>query len=130
MIRVTDKPLCPSEVQESLKTDASGSVVTHSGIVRAASDEGRDVACIEYEADSRAAEEELSRIAGDITARWRVQDVALCRRMGRLRPGDVILVTAVSAAHRREAFEACQYAVERLKAMKSVVKREICQESG
>jgi len=125
MIRVTDRPLCPSEVQESLKTDASGSVVMHSGIVRASSDEGRDVACIEYEADFCAAEEELSRIASDIAARWQVQDVALCRRMGRLRAGDVILVTAVSAAHRREAFEACQHAVECLKAMRTVSKREI-----
>jgi len=127
MIRVTDRPLCPGEVQESLKTDESGSVVMHSGVVRASSDEGRDVAGIEYEADFCAAEEELSRIAADIAARWQVQDVALCRRMGRLRPGDVILVTAASAAHRREAFEACQHAVERLKAMKSVVKREVWQ---
>ncbi len=129
MIRVTDRPLCPSEVQETLKTDGSGSVVMHSGIVRASS-QGRGVACIEYEADVGAAEEELSRIASDIAARWQVQDVALCRRMGRLRPGDIILVTAVSAAHRKEAFEACQHAVERLKAMKSVVKREVWQVTG
>jgi molybdopterin synthase catalytic subunit len=129
MIRVTDSPLCPNEVLESLKTNASGSVVMHSGIVRASSDDG-EVAYIEYEADISAAEEELSRIADDIAARWQVQDVALFRRMGRLRPGEVILVTAVSAGHRKEAFEACQHAVERLKAMKSVVKREVWQEGG
>jgi len=51
--------------------------------------------------------------------------VALCRRMGRLKPGEVILVAAVSAAHRREALEACQHAVERLRAMRSVSKREV-----
>ena len=129
MIRVTDAPLCPSEVLESLKTDASGSVVMHSGIVRASS-QGRGVACIEYEADVCAAEKELSRIASDIAARWQVQDVAVCRRMGRLRPGEVILVAAVSAGHRQVAFEACQHAVERLKAMKSVAKREIWQVTG
>jgi molybdopterin synthase catalytic subunit len=124
MVLVTDKPLFPSEVLEGLKTDASGSVVMHSGIVRASS-EGKGVACIEYEADVCAAREELSCIATDIAARWQVQDVALCRRMGRLKPGEVILVAAVSAAHRREAFEACQHAVERLKAMRSVSKREV-----
>jgi len=124
MICVTDKPLSPNEVLEGLKTDASGSVVMHSGIVRASS-EGKGVACMEYQADVRAAREELSRIAGDIATRWKIQDVALCRRMGRLEPGEVILVAAVSAAHRREAFEACQHAVERLKAMSSVSKREV-----
>jgi molybdopterin synthase catalytic subunit len=129
MIRVTDESLCPSEVQESLKTDASGSLVMHAGIVRVSS-QGRGVACIEYEADVGAAEEELSRIAADIAARWQVQDVALCRRMGRLEPGEVILVAAVSAPHRKEAFEACQHAVECLKAMKSVVKREVWQVTG
>ena len=108
MIRVTDKPLSPSEVLEGLKTDASGSVVMHSGIVRASS-EGKGVICLEYEADVCAAREELSCIATDIAARWQVQDVALCRRMGRLKPGEVILVAAVSAAHRREALGACPY---------------------
>ena len=79
-------------------------------------------------AEEGAAEEELSRIASDIAARWQIQDVALCRRTGRLKLGELILAAAVSAAHRREAFEACQYAVERLKAMKSIAKREIWQE--
>jgi molybdopterin synthase catalytic subunit len=46
----------------------------------------------------------------------------------RLSLGEVILVAAVSAGHRSEAFEACRYAVERLRAMKSVAKREVWQE--
>jgi molybdopterin synthase catalytic subunit len=127
MILVTDEPLSPGQILEALRTDASGSVVIHVGIVRPFS-EGRTVASIEYQADVGAAEQELSRIAADIAARWQIQDVALCRREGRLKLGEVILVAAVSAAHRREAFEACQYAVERLRAMKSVAKREVWQE--
>jgi molybdopterin synthase catalytic subunit len=127
MILVTDHPLSPGQILEALRTDASGSVVIHLGIVRPFP-EGRTVACIEYEADVGAAEEELSCIASDIAARWQIQDLALCRRTGRLKLSEVILVAAVSAAHRREAFEACQYAVEQLKAMKSVAKREIWQE--
>jgi molybdopterin synthase catalytic subunit len=126
MILVTHETLSLGQILKALKTDASGSVVIHVGIVRPFS-EGRPVACIEYEADVAAAEEELSRIASDVAARWQVQDVAVCRRTGRLELGEVILVAAVSAGHRREAFEACQYAVEHLKAMKSVAKREIWQ---
>jgi molybdopterin synthase catalytic subunit len=127
MIAVTDEAFSPGQILEALRTDASGSVVIHVGIVRPFS-EGKTVACIEYEADVGAAEEELSRIASDIAARWQIQDLALCRRTGRLKLGELILAAAVSAAHRREAFEACQYAVERLKAMKSIAKREIWQE--
>jgi molybdopterin synthase catalytic subunit len=127
MILVTHESLSPGQILEALKTDASGSVVIHVGIVRPFS-EGKTVACIEYEADVGAAAEELSRIASDIAARWQIQDLALCRREGRLKLGEVILVAAVSAAHRGEAFEACEYAVEHLKAMKSIAKREIWQE--
>jgi molybdopterin synthase catalytic subunit len=54
-----------------------------------------------------------------------MQDIALCRRIGKLNLGDAILVAAVAAPHRREAFEACMEAVERMRNMVSVKKKEI-----
>lgn len=127
MILVTHEPLSSGQILEALKTDASGSVVIHVGIVRPFS-EGREVAGIEYEGDVRAAEDELSIIRDEIMAKWQVQDVALYRRIGRLNLGELILIAAVSAGHREEAFEACRYAVERLKAVKSIAKKEIWRE--
>jgi len=126
MVKVTEALVSPQLLVDSLKTDSSGSVVTHLGIVRPDSN-GRKVVSIEYEADINASERELSNIANEILTKWGIQDIALYRRVGKLKLGDVILVAAVGAPHRKEAFEACDYAVEWMRSMKSVRKKEILE---
>ena len=123
MIQVTNRAISPQEVLDSLKADTSGSIVIHVGIVRPTS-EGKRLVSIGYQAERDEAEQELSRIASDIRSRWEIQDITLCRRMGQLGLGQIILVAAVSAPHRKEAFESCQYAVERLRSMTSMTKKE------
>jgi molybdopterin synthase catalytic subunit len=100
--------------------------VTHLGIVRPDSN-GRRVVSIEYEADINAAERELSRITNEIRVKWKTQDIVLSRRVGKLSLGDVIFIAAIAAPHRKEAFEACEYAVECMRSMKSVRKKEILE---
>jgi len=126
MIKVTEKFVSPQLLLDSLKTDSSGSVVMHLGVVRPDSN-GRRMVSIEYEADINAAERELSHIVNEILTKWTIQDIALCRRRGRLDLGDVILMVAVAAPHRKEAFEACEYAVECMRNMDSVKKKEILE---
>ena len=124
MVKVTEVLFSPQLLLDSLRTDSSGSIVTHLGIVRPDSS-GRKVLSIEYEADVNASERELSNIADEILTKWGIQDIALYRRVGKLNLGDVILIAAVGAPHRKEAFEACNYAVECMRNMKSVRKKEI-----
>jgi molybdopterin synthase catalytic subunit len=126
MVKVTKALVSPQLLLDSLRTDSSGSVVTHLGIVRPDSN-GRKVVSIEYEADINASERELSNIANEILIKWGIQDIALYRRVGKLNLGDVILIAAVGAPHRKEAFEACNYAVECMRSMKSVRKKEILE---
>jgi len=126
MVKVTEASVSPQLLLDSLRTDSSGSIVTHLGIVRPDSN-GRKVVSIEYEADINASERELSNIATEILTRWGIQDIALYRRVGKLNLGDVILIAAVGAPHRMEAFEACNYAVECMRSMKSVRKKEILE---
>jgi molybdopterin synthase catalytic subunit len=126
MIKVTEALVSPQLLLEGLKANSSGSIVTHLGIVRPDS-QGRRVVSIEYEMDQRAAEKELSHIAKEIMTKWKIQDIALYRRTGRLNLGDVILMAAIAAPHRKEAFEACEYAVECMRKMKSVKKKEILE---
>ena len=126
MVKVTEVLVSPQLLLDSLKTDSSGSIVMHLGIVRPDSN-GRKVVSIEYEADINASERELSNIANEILTRWEMQDIALYRRVGKLNLGDVILIAAVSAPHRKEAFEACDYAVECMRSMKSVRRKEILE---
>ena len=124
MVKVTETLVSPQLLLDSLNTDSSGSIVTHLGIVRPDSS-GRKVLSIEYEADVNASERELSNIANEILTKWGIQDIALYRRVGKLNLGDVILIAAIGAPHRKEAFEACNYAVECMRNMKSVRKKEI-----
>jgi len=126
MIKVTETSVSPQVLLDSLRTDSSGSIVTHLGVVRPDSN-GRKVVSIEYEADTNASERELSNIANEISAKWKIQDIALCRRIGRLDLGDTILMVAIASPHRKEAFEACEYAVECMRSMKSVRKKEILE---
>ena len=124
MVKVTEKLVSPQLLLDGLKTDSSGSIVMHLGIVRPESG-GRRVISIEYEADINAAESELLHITMEIRAKWKIQDIAVCRRTGRLDLGDMILMVAIASPHRKEAFEACEYAVECMRNMKSVRKKEI-----
>jgi molybdopterin synthase catalytic subunit len=127
MNKITDKPLLPQGILDSLQTDESGSVVLHIGVVRPSS-EGRRVLSVEYQADRSEGEQELSLITTEAQAGWEIQDIALCRRVGKLNLGEVILVAAVAAPHHEQAFEACKQAVERTRTMASVKKREILEE--
>ena len=126
MVKVTETLVSPELLLDSLRTDSSGSIVMHLGIVRPDSN-GRKGVSIEYEADIDASERELSNIANEILTKWEIQDIALCRRIGRLDLGDLILMVAVASPHRKEAFEACEYAVECMRSMKSVRKKEFLE---
>jgi len=65
------------------------------------------------------ARKELEAIAEEIRSRWGLEDVAILHRTGTLGPGEVLLVVAIGAPHREEAFEACRYAIDRYKEVSS-----------
>ena len=123
MVKVTEELVSPQLLIDSLRTDSSGSIVVHVGIVRPESG-GRKVSCIEYEMEGNAAEKELLHIENETMTKFQIQDVALCRKTGRLNLGEVILMAVISAPHRKEAFEACEFAVKQMRNMTSVKKRE------
>ena len=115
MIEITQAPILPEEAINKVRKDAYGAIVTFVGMVRGLSS-GKKVLFLEYEASFKElAQRELERIAEEIQAKWHLEDVAICHRMGRLKVGEITLVIAIAAPHRREAFEACQYAIDRFK---------------
>ncbi len=123
MIAIIEEPILPQQVLDSLKISASGSVVMHIGIVRPSS-QGKRVVSIEYKAARSEGQQELSRIAAEIRASYEIEDIALCRRTGKLNLRDAILVPAVAAPDHKEAFKACEQAVERMRSMASVKEKE------
>jgi MoaE-MoaD fusion protein len=141
MFEVTDRPLSVAEVAARVSGPDRGGVALFVGMVRGittapvSSPEGGNVAesrapvrtdYLEYEAYTEMAEEALAQIGADVQARWPdILSVAIAHRVGRMEVGDAAVVIAVAAAHRRHVFAACQHAIDRVKEIAPIWKREV-----
>lgn len=126
---VTEDLLDPRQVETLVTDNASGAVVTFAGTVRDHA-RGKPVTALEYEAYPPAAEKMLEQIGDEILERWGLKTVAIAHRYGLLQVGETSVVIAVSSAHRDEAFDACRYAIERIKVLVPIWKREIYQDGA
>lgn len=117
---IVDAPLDPRVCETAVLTDADGAVVTFTGTVRDHHD-GRTVTALRYEAHPRAAEF-LDRVC----SAHRRDDVRVAaqHRVGDLAIGDLAVVVAVSAPHRREAFAVCAAVIDEIKATVPIWKYE------
>jgi len=123
MFRVTTEPLSVQQVNDLVKRPTDGAVVTFDGIVRNNFD-GRSVRYLEYEAYAAMAEKKLAEIGAEVQQKFAVGEIAMMHRIGRLEIGESSIVIAVAAPHRQAAFEACAYAMDRVKAEVPVWKKE------
>ena len=125
MFEVTTEEISADEVIARLADPAIGAVITFVGVVRGTT-EGRQVRYLEYEAYPEMAEETLCQIGDEVRARWNtVREVVIVHRVGRLQVGETAVVIALSAAHRREVFDAVHYAIDRLKEIVPIWKKEV-----
>lgn len=122
-IELTNKPISPEEVTAKVLKDENGGVVTFLGTVRN-SFEGKPVRYLEYEAYPEMALKKMEELAQEIRAKWGIDDVAITHRLGHLEIGEIAVVIAVASPHRKEAFEACEYAIDRLKEIVPIWKKE------
>jgi MoaE-MoaD fusion protein len=123
-IEVTAEVLSERATAEAVADPSAGAVALFSGIVRDQTG-GRRVKFLEYEAHAPMALAKMREIAAAIRARWPgTLRVALVHRVGRLEIGESSVMIAVSSPHRREAFEACHFAIDTLKETVPVWKKE------
>jgi molybdopterin synthase catalytic subunit len=104
-------------------TGSDGAVTTFLGLVRN-HNAGRRVQYLEYEAYEPLALKAFERIAGEISGHWPGVRLALHHRIGRIEIGDASVAIAAASAHRADAFSACRYAIERVKQIAPIWKRE------
>jgi molybdopterin synthase catalytic subunit len=114
MIEITKETISPEQVVSRAKTNSSGCVVTYVGVIRDYS-QGKPVLSVEYQDSKGNAEKALQGIAEQARKRWRLENIAISHRIGKLRVGDINLVVAVASAHRTEGFAACQYVIDQFK---------------
>ncbi len=128
IISISDQPLDLQEMIAHVTTPENGGIVAFLGVVRrhnAGPDgQAREVHWLEYESYREAALEEMRLIAQEIETRWGLKDIAMVHRVGRLAVGEPAVGVAVGAPHRGEAFDACEYAIDTLKARVPIWKKE------
>lgn len=129
MFRVTDSPIEPGAVISAVRADRDGAIVSFTGVVRNTT-MGRPIAALEYDAYPEMAEGKMREIGEEIEERWGLSGVAIVHRAGRLGVGEISVVVAIASPHRKEAFEACEYAMERLKSIVPIWKKDVWEAGG
>lgn len=124
MFAIVAAPIVMETLARAVRTDACGAVVTFAGVVRERSDDDRPVTGLSYEAHERMAVSEFERIAAEARERFGACEIAVLHRVGELQIGEIAVGVAVGAPHRGEAFDACEYVIDELKARAPIWKKE------
>ena len=128
-ISETQKPsdCCGKDSVSPATHHAAGAINTFIGTVRNQT-AGKKVIQLEYEAYAPMAVSEIKKIILKANDEWHLQGYAVSHRVGMLVPGEIAVVVAVSTAHRKASFEACQYIIDNLKLTVPIWKREFFED--
>jgi molybdopterin synthase catalytic subunit len=126
-IQLLDSPLSVQACDDFVAGPDCGGLVTFVGTVRNQT-KGKTVLRLDFEAYKPMAIAEMQKIATDATLRWPVRRMAIHHRVGVLQIGEIAVVIAVACAHRKAAFEACQFAIDSLKETVPIWKKEIFED--
>lgn len=120
---LTKHPISIQEVIDKVVRRNAGAITTFIGTVRELT-EGKRTLHLYYEAYEPMALKNLQQIGEEIKERWSDSEVAITHRIGRLEISDVAVVIAVSTPHRNDAYDANRYAIERIKEIVPIWKKE------
>lgn len=102
-----------------------GAISTFVGTTRVDESGDASVEYLEYEAYRPMADRKLEEIGGEIEDRWDVRHVSIVHRLGKVAPGEPSVAIVVASPRRGPAFEASRYAIERIKEIVPIWKREV-----
>jgi molybdopterin synthase catalytic subunit len=134
LFEITDQTLSVDDVIARVAGPERGGITVFAGTVRGLTEQLPGAPLhdpvhtdyLEYEAYPEMAERELASIGAEARARWpAISAVAIVHRTGRLEVGDLAVVIAVAAGHRRDTFDACHYIIDRVKEIAPIWKREV-----
>lgn len=123
MVRLQDEPIDYHALTEQVRSPSCGAVCLFLGTVREMT-EGKRTTALDYEAYPSMAEKMLAQVEAETRQRWPVQEMGLVHRLGHMELGEVSVAVAVSCPHRTQAFDACRYAIDRLKEVVPIWKQE------
>ena len=129
MFKVQEAPINVGDLYSEVLRDCNGAVITFSGVVRDHTGDKRTDHLV-YEAYGAMAEKKLAEIAAEAKEKWAVEEIAILHRVGRLEIGETSVLIAVGSRHRKEAFAACQYTIDRLKEVVPIWKKEVGEDGS
>lgn len=121
---LTREPIDVDAWHRASSAGRDGASIEFLGIVRADGERG-PLAALEYEAFAPMAERVIAALIAQARTRWPVHELFVRHRVGRVAVGEVSVLIGVRAAHRREAFAACQFLIDQLKQDTPIWKREV-----
>ncbi|MFC7687195.1 molybdenum cofactor biosynthesis protein MoaE [Ureibacillus sp. GCM10028918] len=127
LFSIIDTPIVVDEIIQQVKSVNAGAITVFIGTVRELTN-GKRTLYLEYQAYETMAVKKLAEIGDEIKSRWPGTMVAIAHRVGKLDISDIAVVIAISSAHRKEAYEANEYAIERIKEMVPIWKKEFWED--
>lgn len=128
MIRITNNRLNLQEIMFELEDNSAGALSMFIGNVRNRGRSG-NVSEIYYEVYSEMAEQKMREIENEAQTKWGIKKLVAIHRIGNIKVGESSIIIGVSSEHRHEAFEACKYIINNVKARVPIWKKEISKES-
>ncbi|MET3210690.1 UNVERIFIED_CONTAM: molybdopterin synthase catalytic subunit [Paenibacillus sp. PvR008] len=127
VFEIVTEPILPQVYADYVLRPEAGAVTVFTGHVREWT-QGVRTLYLAYEAYVPMAKKKLAEIGHEIEQKWEGTRVAIAHRIGELQIGDIAVVIAVSSPHRSDAYEANEYAIERIKEMVPIWKQEIWED--
>jgi len=123
LVQIVRQPIDPLALMNHVRGPGDGAVAGFDGCVRDNST-GRSTLYLEYEGYEPMARVKMLEICAQMREKFAIHRVAIVHRLGRLEIGETSVFIAVSAPHRGPAFEACRYAIDTLKRIVPIWKKE------
>ncbi|MDO3412359.1 molybdenum cofactor biosynthesis protein MoaE [Saccharibacillus sp. CPCC 101409] len=124
---IVTEPIDPQKYADYVLRPEAGAVTLFTGHVREWT-KGVRTLYLAYEAYVPMAEKTLRQIGEEMEAKWPGTRASIAHRIGELAIGEIAVVIAVSSPHRKDAYEANEYAIERIKELVPIWKKEIWED--
>jgi molybdopterin synthase catalytic subunit len=125
-IELTSEPLDAGAVVGFVTAEEAGGIAVFLGTTRAEkSGKGQALAALHYDAYAEMARKQMGELAVRVREKWPVERLAILHRVGRVNVGEPSVIIGVSTGHRAEAFEACRWVIDTLKAEAAIWKKEV-----
>ena len=129
IFEITREPIQIADLRKRLLEGNSGAVVVFDGVARN-NTKGRRTLFLEYEGYEPMSLRTMEQIGAEVHERWPINHLGIIHRLGRIEISESSVVIIVTSAHRKIAFEACHYAIDRLKKLVPIWKKEYFEDGA